>query len=373
MASYNILVVGGGIGGMASAVALTRAGHKVELIDIDPQWRVSGAGITITGPTLRAYKQLGLLEEIKSQGAVTTGERIYRYDGEFLVDMDKPVLEEGLPATGGIMRPVLHHIMQKQVNELGVTVRLGLTVDGIEQRADAVDVAFSNGDQARFDLVVGADGIASKVRSLAFPGALEPKETGQACWRIAMRRPPGFERGEFYLGHANPAGITACGPDSIYMWMLTRHEPGAWLNDEDAFDRLREEIRDFGGTIAWIRDNMTKEDWINYRPLAAILQPAPWMEGRVVLVGDAAHATTPHLASGAGMAVEDALVLAEELDAEGKGIPACLAAYSARRYPRCADVVKTSVSVGQLQLDGGSPEQVGGLIGTALHRLAEHY
>jgi 2-polyprenyl-6-methoxyphenol hydroxylase-like FAD-dependent oxidoreductase len=369
----RVLIVGGGIGGMSAAIRLADTGHRVELIDIDPDWRVYGAGITITGPTLRAYKRLGLLDEIRAVGAITNGARIFRYDGTFLNELDEPVLEEGLPATGGIMRPVLHRIMQDRVAALGVTVRLGLTVDRLDQDGAGVNVSFSDGNEARYDIVVGADGIASRVRTLAFPDAREPEETGQACWRISMRRPPGFERGEFYLGHANPAGITACGPDNIYMWMLTRHEPGAWLSDDEAHDRLRAEIADFGGTVGWIRDHMTERDWINYRPLAAILQPEPWAKGRIVLLGDAAHATTPHLASGAGMAVEDALVLAEELECIDRSAEDSLRAYSARRYPRCRHVVETSVAVGRLQLEGGSAEEIGKLIGDALHELANEY
>ena len=369
----KILIVGGGIGGMSAAIRLTDLGHAVDLIDIDPDWRVYGAGITITGPTLRAYRRLGLLDQIKAQGAITNSARIYRYDGTFLHDLDEPVLEEGLPATGGIMRPVLHRIMQERLTEQGVAARLGLTVEVISQDDAGVDVTFSDHSVDRYDAVIGADGIGSRVRALAFPGAREPVETGQACWRISMKRPPDFDRGEFYFGHENPAGITACSPNEIYMWMLSAHAPGAWIDDDAAYDRLHAEIADFGGHIGWIRDNMRRDDWINYRPLAAILQPGPWAIGRVALLGDAAHATTPHLASGAGMAVEDALVLGEELSVEERSIADSLLAYSDRRYPRCRHVVETSVAVGKLQLEHGSPDAVGELIGSGLHELAKEY
>ena len=365
------LIVGGGIGGMAAAIRLADTGHQAELIDLDPEWRVYGAGITITGPTLRAYKRLGLLQEIEREGAITNGTRLFHPDGTFVRELDEPPLEEGLPATGGIMRPVLHRIMQRRVAELEIPVRLGITVDRLEQDEDGVDVRFSDGSTGRYDLVVAADGVGSGVRKLVFPDAPEPAETGQACWRIAMRRPPGFDRSEFYLGHDNPAGITACGPDSIYMWMLTRHEPGIWFDEAEGHARLRERIADFGGTVGWIRDNMTEDDWVNYRPLSAVIQPEPWAKGRVVLLGDAAHATTPHLASGAGMAVEDALVLAEEIAAPDRSLEESLLAYSKRRYPRCRDVVENSVAIGRMQLDHLPLEQHGALLTKALNALAE--
>ena len=373
MSAMKVLIVGGGIGGMSAAIALAKAGHATEIIDIDPEWRVYGAGITITGPTLRAYGRLGLLDQIKATGAVTSGVRLFRYDGTFIRELDEPVLEEGLPATGGIMRPDLHRIMQERVQALGSTVQLGLTVATLAQDEGGVDVTFSDGTAGRYDLVVAADGVASGVRALVFPDAPQPEETGQACWRISTRRPPGFDKGEFYLGHGNPAGITACAPDAIYMWMLTPHEPGTRFDEAQGHARLRERLADFGGTVAWIRDNMAEDDWVNYRPLSAMLQPEPWAKGRVALLGDAAHATTPHLASGAGMAVEDGLVLAEELAVAGRSVEDSLLAYSGRRYPRCKHVVESSVAIGRLQLSGASPEEHGEVLGKALHVLAQDY
>jgi 2-polyprenyl-6-methoxyphenol hydroxylase-like FAD-dependent oxidoreductase len=95
----KILIVGGGIGGMAAAIRFAELGNQVDLIDIDPDWRVYGAGITITGPTLRAYSRLGLLDKLKAQGAITTKTRLFRFDGHHILDLDEPVIEDGLPDT----------------------------------------------------------------------------------------------------------------------------------------------------------------------------------------------------------------------------------------------------------------------------------
>ncbi|WP_206244434.1 FAD-dependent monooxygenase [Novosphingobium terrae] len=367
------LIVGGGIGGMAAAISLAERGVAVEIVDLDPQWRVYGAGITITGPTLRAYRRLGLLDAIKTQGAITTKTRLFKFDGTHIKDLDEPVIEEGLPATGGIMRPVLHRIMQARVKELSIPVRLGLTVSALENRADGVDVTFSDGSSGQYDLVVGSDSVGSTVRSLAFPHMAPAQPTGQGCWRLSIRRPPSLTEGEFYLGHDNPAGITVCAPDSVYLWMLTPHvERENFLTDEELFDELRGLLKDFGGHIGWIRDNMTREDWINYRPLTAALQPRPWFNGRIVLLGDAVHATTPHLASGAGMAVESGLVLAEEL-ARHDDVAQGLLAYQERRFPRCKDVIDSSIAVGRLQLNHGAPHEHAAILEGALSRLNEPF
>jgi 2-polyprenyl-6-methoxyphenol hydroxylase-like FAD-dependent oxidoreductase len=363
------LVVGGGIGGMAAAISLAERGVTVELVDIDPNWRVYGAGITITGPTLRAYKRLGMIDAIKAEGAITNKTRLFRYDGTHMLDLDEPVIEEGLPATGGIMRPVLHRIMQTRVRELEISVRLGLSVSGLDILDNCTVVAFSDGSSGTYDLVVGADSVNSVIRDLAFPHMGPAISTGQGCWRISIRKPPGLETGEFFLGHANPCGITVCAPDRIYMWMLTPHiDRDTHMSDDELFATLKSLLADFGGNAGWIRDNMSPSDWINYRPLAAALQPKDWYNKRVVLLGDAVHATTPHLASGAGMAVESGIVLAEEL-ARHDDVNDALIAYQSRRFDRCRDVVETSVAVGKLQLQHGDPKIHAELIGAALHRL----
>lgn len=367
------LVVGGGIGGMATAISLAERGVKVSLIDLDPDWRVYGAGITITGPTLRAYKHLGLVDRIKAEGAVTAHSRVRLFDGTVLRVLEEPVIEEGLPATGGIMRPVLHRIMQDRVRELPIDVRLGLTVTALETAGDGVDVTFSDGTQGHHDLVIGADSVFSGVRDLCFPHMGPARPTGQGCWRISIKRPPEQDMGEFYFGSESPCGITICGEDAVYLFLLTRHEPREEHMDEDElFATMKQHIAPFGGNAGWIRDNMTRDDWINYRPLAAVLQPRPWHNGRVVLLGDAVHATTPHLASGAGMAVESAIVLAEEL-ARRATVAEALQAYEDRRYDRCRDVVESSVAIGKLQLEHGPPGQIAGMIEGALGRLNQPF
>lgn len=370
----SILIVGGGFAGMSSAISLKERGFDVNLIDIDPQWRVYGAGITITGATLRAYKHLNMVQDIASQGAIANGSKMFHYGGNFMQMLEEAPLEDGLPATGGIMRPLLHTIMSRRVKSLGIPVELGISVEALSITDEGVDVTFTNGETSRYDLVVGADGVNSKVRELIFPEAKAPKPTGQGCWRISMNRRPGMDHGEFYLGHEFPVGITLCGPDSLYMWMLTPDDGSLWVDENEGLEMLRERIQPFGGTVAWIRENMNEDHWVNYRPLAAIIQPkSDWIKGRVVLVGDSAHATTPHLASGAGIAVEGGIALAQELAREGRSIDEALEAYVERRFDRCKDVVESSIAIGKMQLNGAAPPEVGKAIGDATHRLIQPF
>lgn len=370
----KVLIVGGGFAGMSSAISLKSSGFDVQLIDLDTEWRAYGAGVTITGATLRAYKHLGMVDEIAQKGAISNGSKIFHFGGNFMRMLEEAPLEDGLPATGGIMRPLMHNIMSTRVIDMDIPVELGVTIDALNQNSEGVEVTFSNGEKRAYDLVVGADGVASKVRDLAFPECEAAKPTGQGCWRISMNRRPGMETGEFYFGHEFPVGITLCGPDQMYMWMLTPDDGSVWVEEAEGLEMLRERIRPFGGTVAWIRENMSTEHWVNYRPLSAIIQPkASWRNGRIVLVGDSAHATTPHLASGAGIAVEGGIVLGEELGRPGVSIDEGLDAYVERRFERCRDVVESSVRIGQMQLQGAGPQEVGAAIGAASHRLIQPY
>lgn len=370
MSTEAALIVGGGIAGMAAAIRLRQQGLSVELVDIDPEWRVYGAGITVTGATLRAFKQLGVFEEIEKVGAFQAGQRMFKFDGTPLSRMEVPPIEEGLPASGGIMRPALHGILSKRVLASGTKVRLGVSIKSIEQDASGVDVIFTDGSSGRYAFVVGADGIYSGVRALLFPNAVQPEYTGQCSWRIVADRPAGMTEGAYYLGHRNLVGMTACSADQMYVFILNPDPDKTWIEPADQPAKVRELLADFGGDIAKVRENVTSESSIVYRPLESALQPAPWHQGRVVLIGDASHSTTPHLASGAGMAVEDALVLVDELKQHGGNVERAFEAFTTRRFARCQMVVETSVAIGKHQLAQGPAEETGVMTGKAMHALA---
>ena len=368
VAIRKALVVGGGVGGMSAAIRLREQGAEVTLIDADPQWRVYGAGISIIGPTLRALKRLGVLEEVGRHGAFSGDLRFFRADGGLIGEVPVPRVEEGVPPTGGIMRPRLHSILSDHVRASGTEVRLGVTVESFEQDDGGVDVRFSDGEAGRFDLMIGADGCYSKLRSALFPDAPKPKFTGQGCWRVTARRPERVNCPEIYMGRLK-AGVTPCSADEMYLFLLDNVPDNPFFDPADHVETLRGKLASFGGTIAEVRDGLGPDSTVIYRPLEALLLPLPWHEGRVVLIGDAVHATTPHLASGAGMAVEDGIVLSEELE-RAETIEAGLTAFEQRRFDRCRMVVENSVRIGELEQQGADPQETSRFTGQAMGALA---
>ena len=369
----KVLVVGGGVGGMSAALALARRGVQVELADADPHWRSYGAGISVTGLSLRAFDDLGILDEVREKGFVGGGIRLRAVDGSVIMDTP-PIPPEAPPIarSGGIMRPVLHEIMSNRVRAAGIEVLLGVEVTTFRQDEDGAEVRFPNGRQERFDLLIAADGIFSKTRETLFPQAPKPRFTGQGCWRIVADRPAEVDRAEMFVGGPVKLGFNPVSADKMYAFIL-EHVPGnPWFPAEEQLAHVAELLAPYGDYVADVRENLGPGSLINYRPLEWVLLPAPWHQGRVVLIGDAVHATTPHMASGAGMAVEDGLVLAEELAATDD-VEQALAAFTARRFERARMVVENSVRIGEIEMAGGDQRDATAMLGGTMHQLQQPY
>lgn len=364
------LVVGGGVAGMACAIQLRKQGIAVQLIDIDRNWRSYGAGLTITGPTLRALRSVGVLDEVVANGATWNGAKLHDQHGNLIGEMPIPPLEDGLPATGGILRPVLHGILAERTLVAGIEVDLGVSVADLHQHADGVEVWLSDGRRARYDLVVAGDGLYSQTRQRLFPDAPKPHFTGQVIFRLLAERPEGFDRTHFFMGEDIKLGFNPVSATHMYMYLLYADPENPWLTPEQQRERLYQKLAGFGSFVPQIRATVLGEnaDSVNYKPLEVQLLPPPWHRGRVVLIGDAAHATTPHLASGAGMAIEDGIVLAEEL-AGGGTLEQALSRFTARRFGRCKHVIENSVRLGELEMNHGSPQEHSRLMSESLQVL----
>lgn len=366
------LIVGGGIGGMTAAIALRRQGVAVTLIDADPEWRVYGAGISVTGVSLRALGDLGVLDEVRRRGHVGAGLRGRTVTGQVLFETPLPENPEPVQQSGGIMRPVLHEILSSAVRREDVDVRLGLKVAGLRQDGLGADLTFDDGSVGRYDLVIGADGIYSQMRQTIFPEAPEPRFTGQGCWRVVAKRPPEVDRAEMYFGGPVKLGINPVSADEMYMFILEHVPDNPFFRADELVPHVRALLEPFGGAVPAVRESITRPDQVNYRPLEWVLLPKPWHRGRVVLIGDAAHATTPHMASGAGMAAEDGLVLAEELTRHGD-IATALDAFAERRFERARLVVENSVRIGEMEMAGDLSNQGAAMLGATMAQLQQPY
>lgn len=354
----HVLVIGGGFSGMATAIQCAKLGLTVDLVEIDQGWRSYGAGISIGGPTLRALRTIGVLDAFFEGGHGGDGVNLYTAGGQSIGVLPTPrVAGEDVPGGGAIMRPVLADILAKATRAAGVRVKLGCTFSRIEPRGEQVDVAFTDGTHGTYDLVVGADGLYSKVRAATFPDAPKPRYTGQGVWRAVVPRPAEIACATMWLGHRIKAGVNPVSREEMYVF-VTEDRPTNDYIDPAEWPRMLSELLAMFDVplIRSIRAQIGTESHVNYRPLESLLLPAPWFSSRVVLVGDTVHATTPHMAAGAGIGIEDAIVLAEELG-RGATVEAALQAFQARRWERCRMVVENSGRLGEIEIGGGDKEE----------------
>jgi 2-polyprenyl-6-methoxyphenol hydroxylase-like FAD-dependent oxidoreductase len=349
----NVLIVGGGAAGCAAAILFARDGAAVDLIEIKPDLSALGSGITVQGNALRVLRQLGVWDEVAAAGYAFNTLGLRAPDGTLLVEMeDARTGGPDLPATVGMYRPALARILTDAAAAAGTKLRYATTVQSLTQDAEGVDVTFSDGTSSRYDLVVGADGVRSEVRSL-LGIELETKPTGMGIWRVFTSRPASVTRTDlYYHGACYIAGYCPTADDSLYAYLVEDAQDRTGLTSVEELEVMRELASHYHGPWDDIRAVMTDPDRTNYTWFESHLLPPPWNRGRVVLIGDAVHTCPPTIAQGAAMALEDAAVLADVVLAADDLDQIAFDAFTARRYDRVRTVVEESVQLGQWMLDG---------------------
>lgn len=368
----KILVIGGGFAGMTAALQLSRQGFDVDLVEIDAGWRSYGAGISLHGSTLRVIKQLGLIDQFMQEGFASDGLELRGPNDAVVASIPTPrVAGPDIPGGGAIMRPALAKILSQAVLNSATHVRLGLTFTDISQDETGVTVTFNDGSVSRYDLVIGADGLYSAVRAKVFPDAPKPRFIGQSVWRAVLPRPEGIDTVTMWMGPKLKVGLNRVTADQVYLFLTEDRASNDFVAPETFVEHLRGLLERFPSpTIQKIASELSSEHQIVYRPLEQMLLPRPWHRGRIALIGDAVHATTPHLAAGACIGIEDAMVLAEEL-AKGMELSAALSAFEDRRWDRCRMVVENSGRLADIEIHGGSREEHASIMQQSMKSLAQ--
>ncbi|MFJ8862467.1 FAD-dependent monooxygenase [Streptomyces sp. NPDC102451] len=353
----RVLVHGGGIGGLTLAVALARSGHTVEVVELRDELDALGVGIIQPSNALHVMREIGVLDACTAAGYPWEVLTICDPTGATLAKIPQPQLD-GAPSANGIPRPELARILAEAVTAAGVPIRFGTTISDLSDDGSGVDVTLSDGSSARWDLVVGFDGIGSPLRTLLHGDRFTPEYTGFANWRVTVPRLPEVQGVVISVGRSSTkALLTPITEDSMYLAAVTAEEPGFRADPATAHEQLRERLAAFGGPVAQALAGVTGPEGIVYSRISQITVDEPWHVGRVVLAGDAAHASTPNLAQGAAMAVEDALVLARSLDAEDE-VAAALTAWEDRRRPRAMFVQNLSRALLKEETGGATtPEE----------------
>ena len=382
MKDQHVVVFGAGIAGLSSALMLARCGMHVTVVESQNDWDIVGAGLTISGPSFRAIEALGILNDVLEQGHAHPGIKVHDQHGQYLKTLTSPAIASqrgaALPGAGGILRSTLHRILLDHLKACGVHVHMGVSCQSLQQHSapesgtGCVALVLSDGRELECDAVVVAEGLFSASRRAIFPTSSAPSFTGQACWRLVLDRPKHVDHRFFYLGGSVKVGLTPVSEQHMYLFLLEEVAQKPKREASELPVILRGLLAEFGGELRHIAESLHAHSDIVYRPLEAHLLKQPWHQGAVVLVGDAAHATTPQLASGAGMAMEDGIVLAQEF-AHASSVHEAFGRYFARRFERCKMVVENSLQIGQLEVARASAAQQAAVVESSLRQLALPY
>ncbi len=341
------IIIGGGIGGLTTAIALRRKGLEVAVYERAPEIREVGAGLTLWANAVKALGKLGLAEAVKAAGAPGMGGSIRTWRGDVLSTMTSQELERRFGAANlGIHRADLQRILLNRLGE-GI-VHLGAACSGFSQDETGVTARFEDGSEARADVLIGADGLHSVVRTQLF-GREKPRYSGYTAWRGVVEAPHTSQSANAAFeswGCGQRFGHVSIGQGRVY-WFAVRNTRAG---ETDALEGRKAEVRrlfaDWHAPIPALVEAtdaaaILRNDIYDREPLKR------WTEGRVTLLGDAAHPMTPNLGQGACQAIEDAVVLANRL-AERDEAGQALLAYEMARIQRANLVVTQSWRIGRV-------------------------
>lgn len=345
----KVLIIGGGIGGLTTALACQHFAIDYEVFEAAPEIREVGAGIWVPPNAMQVMNRLGQADKIMNTGflldSISVGGPT---DGNWYTLQTRNVIKKFQFGTVAIHRGRFQSLLYEQLDR--TKVHPGKRLTSLVEKNGKMVVYFNDGSEIEGDVVIGADGVRSQTRTLLF-GEKPLRYSGQTCWRgivkhqlpekqrNAMRELWGKQPGQrFAYSHISNQEV-------YYYGTLATH-----AGEKDNLDELKRTLEKnfggFGATAKSIIDQIDpatviRTDLFDLAPLDN------WVKGSVALLGDAAHATTPNLGQGAAQAIEDAYVLIQQLKQQAD-IQTALMQYQSRRMKKALHIVNTSWKLGQI-------------------------
>ncbi len=341
------IIIGGGIGGLCTALALQQAGIEATVYEAAPKFKGLGAGVGLAANAMQGLQRLGVMDEVVARGKQLNALVIFDEHGREISNMDTRRLSNKYGINNFVIhRADLHEVLLNHLQPDSVV--LGQRCENVEQEGNKVIAFFTDGSHAKADLLVAADGISSVVRQQLAPSSV-PRYAGYTCWRAVIDN-PGVEINNMISAETwAPQGRVGIAPlqgDKIY-WYACINAP---QRDEKMRrmtpEKLARHFEQVHPPIEMVLASTSPEQLI-WNDIADLKPLKRFVYGRVVLLGDAAHATTPNMGQGACQAIEDAVVLAQCLQQQPE-LAMALKQYEKRRQARTAKVIGLSRTLGEV-------------------------
>jgi len=342
----RILIIGGGIAGLTTALALQKMNLDFIVLEAVPEIKAVGAGISLAGNAMRALKKLGVDEEVKRRGHLISSMIIEDDKGKriSIMDAEKLSREHGLDNVA-IHRADLHQVLLTSIDTNRIVT--GKKAIDFSEEPGGITISFDDGSKEQGSAAIIADGIHSGLRKKLLPG-VSPRYSGYTCWRGVVENRWNIQHHAVETwGSKGRFGYVPIGNNKVY-WFACKNAP---IKDEMMslfrISDLVDNFKSYTYPIPEILKDTVDADLI----LSDIVDLKPISQyafNRILLLGDAAHATTPNLGQGACMAMEDALFVAEEINRQPENIVSAFKSFEQKRVPRAHYIVNTSFRLGKL-------------------------
>lgn len=339
MYNLKVVIVGSGIGGLTAGIALHQAGYQVELYDRVGELRPAGAGISLWSNGVKVLNCLGLGDQIAKFGGQMDRMQYVYCDGELMNHIDLyPLIE----AVGQRPYPVARADLQKfLLDAFPGPVRLNSRCVAVEQDGQSVTAIFADGYRATGDLLIACDGIRSTLRNYVLDTEIQPRYAGYVNWNGLVPADDQLAPANtwrIYVGEHKRASMMPVGDNRFYFFFDVPLEKGTPIHPDGIRAELEGYFKGWPHPVQSLIQRLDP-DQTNRIEIHDVGPLDRFVRGRVALLGDAAHTTTPDLGQGGCQALEDALVLTRYLVSTNLGVEDALKRYEAERKERTSGIV----------------------------------
>lgn len=342
----QVLIAGAGIGGCAAAISFAQNGWKVTVVEKLKTIFTEGAGILLYSNALKTLDQLNVLDQVLKTGASMKGDTVFlNSDSTEIGIVNYKTVDTKYPAYTGINRQLFLEILFNKAIDLNVEFKFNTSILSCSQTNDLVTVVCDTTTLTDYDLLVVANGTNSNIRKMLWPNS-ESTYTGFGLWHSMHNLHPSVNEKVTVVMPDKKFGIIPISDTQMYIWGSVAEPNKRWISREDQPAVMASEFASLTGYLKDVIDELDKNSYVHYTSVEEVTIDEAWHKGRIVLLGDAAHASLPFMAQGGAMAIQDALVLGN-LCSNTDNIELALVEYKARRKPVVDTVQQMCRNIGK--------------------------